>query len=89
MLSVAIPEPRFTAADKAVLLASRRDEHNRGSHGLPLSVSTDPKNQFAFQVPPPITDHAELALAKAKSEYLKKYPDAVSSALVWRVEKRD
>lgn len=86
VLSVTVSEPRFTRAEKNALLASRRAERApRGSHGLLLSEATDPGNQFAFKVPPPITDHAQVALSKAQEAYEKQHPGAVGK--LWRVER--
>ena len=92
VLSVTVHEPRFTATDKALLLASRRDERARGSHGLPLSETTDPSLQNEWEVPLPTTDFAQAKLNAAKESYQKRkdageiLPDLDS--LLWRVERR-
>lgn len=88
VLSVSVTEPRFTHRERALLLASKRaDSAPRGSHGLLLSDATDPRNQFKFKVPPPITDHAQAALSKAQADYEKTHPGALGK--LWRVLKDD
>lgn len=87
VLSVAVSEPRFTATDKAVLLASRRSENDRGSHGMLMSEALDPANQYKFTVGPPVIDHAAAALEKAKKAYRDRWPEADMGSMLWRVEK--
>lgn len=90
VLSVTVSEPRFSRADKYRLLASRRAEQApRGPHGFLLSEATDPANQFKATVPPPITDHFQVALSKAQDAWRKKNPDADVSTRLWRVEMKD
>lgn len=87
VLSVTVSEPRFTPAEKAALLAARRSANApRGSHGFLLAEASDPKNQFAFQVPPPSRDWAQAKLNEAHEAYRKRYPDADMDSLLWRVE---
>ena len=82
-------EPRFTRAEVAVLLESRRVERDRGPHGVPLSEATDPANRGRFTVPPPTLDFAEEALSKAQEAYRKLEDRPPMEALLWRVEKAD
>lgn len=90
VVSATLTESRFTPVEVARLLASRRSERvKRGSHGRELSETTDPANQWAYRVPDPTVDFAEKALAAKQDEYLKRYPNAPRSALLWRVEKKD
>lgn len=90
MLSVTVSEPRFTAEDKAILLASRRLENApRGDHGILLSESLDPDNQFAFDVDPPVMDWATKKRNDFIDAYRKQYPTADMGALHIRVRKRD
>lgn len=72
MLSVSVAQPRFTRREKALLLASRRDELSRGKHGFLMSEAMDPANQFKFYSPPPRVDYAE----KARLDAEKRYADA-------------
>lgn len=90
LLSVTVQEPRFTAEDKAVLLASRRLQNAaRGDHGLLIAEATDPDNQFAFEVDNPVMDWAAKTRNEFIEAYKKKHPDADMSALHIRVRKRD
>lgn len=58
----------------ALLLAHEDLERDLGPHGIPLSVATDPANEFKFNVPAlPTVDHAARALAKRQDAY---YADA-------------
>lgn len=87
-VTVTVTEPRFTPREKAMLLASRRaDAAPRGRHGMLLSETTDPENQFAYKALPPVTDHAQKVIDKAEAEYRKKYPEAPMGALLWRAKK--
>lgn len=67
VLSVSKVEPRFTAGEVAVLLASRRLEREpRGQHGVRLADATDPKNHGRFRAEP-VVDYAQDALEKAQA----------------------
>ena len=88
VLSVTVTEPRFTVDEKARLLASRRSEAApRGPHGRLIAEVTDPDNQFAYSVPPPVTDWAQKKLNEEQERYKKKYPNVDTTALLWRLEK--
>lgn len=87
VLSVTTVEPRFTPQEVAILLASRRrDRVPRGPHGLPLSVSTDPKNKGRFRVEP-ITDFATEQINRVQDSWRKNYGDVMDvDAMIWPVE---
>lgn len=88
-VTVTVTESRFTRQEKVLLLASRRaDAAPRGRHGLLLSETTDPENQFKFRVPFPTTDWAQAEVDKAEAAYRAKYPKAPMGALIWRAEKK-
>lgn len=91
MLSVTVQEPRFTPAEKALLLAARRQSlEPRGSHGFTIAEATDPKNFGKFTVPMPATDLAEMALSHAQAAWRQKNGDnAGMEYMLWRVEKKD
>jgi len=87
LLSVSATEPRFTKEQVALLLASRRAESApRGDHGLLLSETTDLANQFAYKVPDPIKDWAQVAVDKKRAEWMKSHPE--TSGWLFRVERR-
>ena len=44
-----------------------------GSHGIPMSVATDPANQFQFVTQLPTTDWAAHTLAADQETYYAKY----------------
>lgn len=90
VVSVTVTEPRFTPAEKAVLLeARRRALAPRGQHGHLLSDATDPKNQYRWRAPLPRQDYAQAEINRLQDEYRKKYPDADLSSYLWRVELDD
>lgn len=91
VVSVSKSESRFSRHEVALLLASRRAEREqRGSHGWPMSVATDPANQGKFFVGPPTLDFAAKAEIKARELAEKEYKDKEPmGALMFRVEKRD
>lgn len=85
--AVTIRESEFSDWDRALLMSDRAKQRApRGSHGLLLSETTDPDNQFAYKTKPPITDWAEKALRDAKKAYQKEWPSADMGALLWEVE---
>lgn len=86
--SVTIREPEFSDWDRAILLDDHAKQNvRRNSLGLPLSETTDPKNQFAYRGKPPITDWAEKAQNEFIADYKKKWPNADTSALLWTIER--
>ena len=91
VLSVTVTESRFSRREVALLLAVRRAERvQRGSHGWPISVATDPANQGKFFVGPPTLDFAAKAEIKAREAAEKDFKDlGPLGALMFRVEKRD
>lgn len=90
VMSVTVSSPRFTPAEKAVLLAARRKlREQRGPHGVPMSEATDPANRGKFGVPPPSVDFAAWEISKARAAAEKTYKDVIPmEALVFGVEKR-
>lgn len=85
-----VQEPRFSAGDKAILMASRRlQTAPRGDHGLLLAEAMDPANQFAFEVEAPVMDWAAKTRNDFIESYKKQHPSADMSALHIRVRKRD
>ena len=87
--AVTVREPEYTAWDRAALLRNVADSKvRRGAHGLPLSETTDPNNQFAFEVMPPEMDWAQKALDDAQEAYRKAHPKTSTGALLWKVKRR-
>ena len=90
VVSVSVPESRFSRREVDLLLESRRlEKQPRGSHGLTLAEATDPANQFAFTVGKPVRDFAASALRAAKDAYQKANPGVEMSDLLWVVERRE
>lgn len=87
--SVSVTEPRFTRAEKALLLVARRRAlEPRGPHGVRLSEATDPANDPTswdatgkFVVPLPKVDFAAEALKAAQA----KWPEDDKRTLLWSV----
>ena len=88
--STTVREAEFTPDEVASLLASRRAANvKRGPHGYPISVATDPANQFAFAPAKPVRDWAMVAMATAQKQWYAEHPeDKGDPSLVWNVEKR-
>lgn len=90
VLSVTTSEPRFTRADKALLLAARRKAlEPRGSHGFTMAEAIDPKNFGKFKVGQPITDLALKVQSEAREAWKAKYGGDGMDYLIFRVEKDD
>lgn len=92
--SVAIPEPEWSAEDVALLVASRQQERELGSHGIPLSEAMDPANQFKFRgQDAPKVDYAEKARKDAEAAFYKKHDTKDNpvnrNGHIWGVTKRD
>lgn len=88
--AVTVREAEFSAWDRAVLVADwGRSSARVGRHGRLLSEALDPANQFAYEVPPPVTDWAQKKLNEAQEAYKKKYPQADMDALLWEVTMRE
>jgi hypothetical protein len=85
-----VREREFSAIDKALLLAQKRNAAEMGPHGVPMSEAVDPKNQFGvFEAPAaPTTDWAAKALGDAQDAYYKKYPDTSRHGHIWRLKNR-
>jgi len=75
----------FSPVDIGLLLAAREMQADVGPHGLPMSVATNPENQFAFEAGLPVTDWASRTLAAEQKNYYASYPDADRSGHLWRV----
>lgn len=88
VVSVTVTQPRFTPRERALLLASRRDEKApRGRHGQLMSEATDPKNQFAYRGRGPVTDWAQKKLDEAEDAYKKSHPNADLGSMHFWVER--
>lgn len=87
MLTVAVTEPRFTAWERDLLLASRRaDNAPRGRHGHLISEATDPATQGRWTVDLPTRDFAQEAIDREQTAYRKRWgDDADMDSLLWRV----
>lgn len=85
---MSVTQPRFTAREKNLLLASRRAEKEpRGAHGFLLSESTDISNRGHYSVPDPVQDFAAEVLVNAQEAYRAMPDRPPMEALLWRVEK--
>lgn len=89
LVSVTVTEPRFTRAEKALLIASARaDRAPRGPHGILLAEAMDARNQFAFEASDPAMDWAQKTLNEATEAYRKKNPKTDLTAVHISVRKR-
>jgi hypothetical protein len=90
VLSVTVTAPRFTPADKAMLLAARRKaQEYRNAYGVPMSEATNPANRGKFVVPPPSVDFSAWEMAKARADAEQTYKDRIPmEALVFSVEQK-
>lgn len=91
---MAISEPEWSAEDVALLVASRQQERELGSHGIPLSEAMDPNNQFKFKgQDAPKVDFAEKARLDAQDAFYKandrKDNPVNRNGHTWGVTKRD
>lgn len=87
--AITVREPEFNSWDRAVLLADvAASKVPRGAHGLPLSETTDPANQFAYEVPNPVMDWAQKALDDQQALYKKQHPNSPMGGLLWKVARR-
>ena len=55
---------------------------------MPLSETTDPENQFAYEALPPAMDWAAKTLEERQERYRKEHPGVPMGALLWRVQRR-
>lgn len=87
VVSVSVSEPRFTPADKALLLASFRESRvARNSMGIPLVEATDEVNARKYTVKvPPRVDYAETAMRAQQRRWSEDYPDD-KLVRVWELE---
>lgn len=85
--SITVREPEFDAAERAVLLASRRLQHETNRFGVPIAEAMDPKNQFKFQgFEAPKVDWSEKAVEDAKDRFYKAWPDANRNGHRWGIK---
>lgn len=88
VLSVTVHEPRFTPMEKALLIVARRKANApRGSHGWLLSEATDKKNAGRFRVEGPDTDLVAKAIGDRAELWEKQNGEGSSKYLLWQVEK--
>lgn len=85
--SVSVPEPEFSAADVAALVASRRAEAApRDAYGVLLSEATDPELRYSW-APEPVTDFVVEAVEKAREKVKKDFPDTNMAGWMWTVKR--
>jgi len=95
--AVTVREAEFSGWDRALFYDLwSREKEPRGPHGLLLSETTDPENQYAYDVPrnekgipTPATDYAQKALEDAQAEYRSRYPNEPMGSKLWRVRKKN
>lgn len=72
--SVSRQETEFDREQVALLMAHQLLEADRGPHGFPMSVATDPDNQFKFRASEaPTVDWAAATVHHAQETYYKRY----------------
>lgn len=83
-------EPEFDAGEVALLLAYQDLVNDRGSHGLPLSETMDPRanpatwDGWRYEAnQAPRIDYAGQAIAQAQDAYYKANPDVPRGGHVW------
>lgn len=91
--SIAATESRFTKAEVALLLMSRRSERERDENGFLWSEVTDPENKDAFTGPEnPTVNFATKNLLDRQQAYYKKHDKPNSpvnrNGHTWRVVKK-
>lgn len=87
--AVVTREAEFTDHQVALLLAHKRALSDLGSHGLPMSETTDPKNQFAYRAADmPSMDWAAVELGKKQDAYYKANPNTPRHGHLWSVKKK-
>lgn len=68
--AVTYKEPEWRPEDVALALAAERLDADLGAHGVPMSIATDPDNQFKFKAPQmPSMDWAAKARGDAQDAY--------------------
>jgi hypothetical protein len=79
-------EPEYTKAERDLAIAYDAFEAELDENGIPLSVATDPANQFNFDVPlKPTTNWAAKKLGDVQDAYTKDHPEASLHGLMWGV----
>lgn len=72
--SVTRRETEFDRAQVALLMAHQALESDRGPHGYPMGVATDPANQFKFKASDaPTVDWAAATVQRAQEQFYKRY----------------
>lgn len=83
--TVTVREPEFDPEQVAYLLAYEQLVTERGTHGIPMQVATDPVNEFKFVAEDiPLVDFAARLIGQKQDAYYKKYPDASRHGHLWR-----
>jgi hypothetical protein len=89
-------EPEFDAEQLALLISYEDILADRGSHGLPLSETTDPQADPAkwggwrYEAnKSPRIDYAGQAIAKAQDAYYKAHPDEPRGGHGWYARRVD
>jgi hypothetical protein len=89
-------EPEFDAGQVALLVAYRDLVGDRGSHGLPLSETTDPRADpsawggWHYEAnQSPRKDYAGIAIAQAQDAYYKAHPDEPRGGHGWYARRVD
>jgi hypothetical protein len=89
-------EPEFDSEQRSLLLAYEALTHDRGSHGLPLSETTDPRadpatwDGWRYEAnKSPRIDFAGQAIAKAQQAYYKDHPDEPRGGHGWYARRVD
>ena len=87
VLSVTVSEPRFTVAEKMLLIeARRRARAPRGEHGWLMSVATDPKNAGRVKVGLPYTDFVAKAIGERVEAWEKENGEGSARYLIFNAE---
>lgn len=88
VLSVTVQEPRFTVAEKMLLIQARRKARApRGEHGWLMSEATDPKNFGRFKALQPTTDLVAKTIGDAVEAWEQKNGEGSAKYLMFGVEK--
>lgn len=73
--SVTTHDAEWSDEDRGYVTAHRRNEHEKcPGCGLPLSETTDPEHEGAYEAPPPMRCHACTPLEHRKDEYKQSPP---------------
>lgn len=72
-MSVSRTDSEFTPDEVALLLASRQKDAEKGPHGIPMAVATDPSMKAKIRTHMTV-DFVAQALAMTRKQYEKDYP---------------